>query len=108
MKASTERLVIRWLHIVASIPILGFIYGPVAQIPRAAAAVRWVLMPAVVLSGLWLWKGHLVRNWWRQRTRADSRGPRHVRGETTEKSHSRQPMLATQRPRRWSEPGANG
>lgn len=61
MQAATERKLIRWFHILASIPIMGFIYGPVAQIPEAARAVRWALFPAVVLSGLWLWKGAWVK-----------------------------------------------
>ena len=61
MNAATRRALVRWLHIVASIPILGYIYGPVAKIPRAALAVKWVIVPAVVLSGFWLWKGHLLK-----------------------------------------------
>lgn len=65
MKASTERLLIRWTHLLLSIPILGFIYGPVAEIPRAAFATRWVFMPVVIFSGLWLWKGHLVKKFFR-------------------------------------------
>ncbi|WP_303312255.1 hypothetical protein [Hymenobacter sp. BT730] len=65
MKAATERKLIRWLHLLLSIPILGFIYGPVASIARAAFAVRFVFMPVVILSGLWLWKGHVVRKWLR-------------------------------------------
>jgi Ni,Fe-hydrogenase I cytochrome b subunit len=65
MKASTERSLIRWFHLLASIPILGYIYGPVASIPEAVFAVRLVILPAVVLSGLWLWKGYLVKRWLR-------------------------------------------
>ena len=61
MKASTERKIIRWLHIILSIPILGFIYGPVSSMPAAANTVRWVILPVVVISGFWLWKGHLLR-----------------------------------------------
>jgi hypothetical protein len=61
MKASTQRNIVRWLHIIASIPIAGYIYGPLAQIPRTAFAVKWVIVPVVVLSGLWMWKGHLVK-----------------------------------------------
>lgn len=63
MKASTERKVIRWMHILLSIPIVGFIYGPVGKIPEAAASVRWVLFPIVVLSGFWMWKGHHLKRW---------------------------------------------
>jgi hypothetical protein len=65
MKAATERKIIRWFHILASIPIVGYIYGPVASFPEPAFAVRFVIFPAVVLSGFWLWLGHRVRKWWR-------------------------------------------
>jgi thiosulfate reductase cytochrome b subunit len=63
MKAATERKIIRWLHIIASIPIIGYIYGPVAAIPEAVTAVRYVLFPLVILTGLWMWKGPLVKRW---------------------------------------------
>jgi hypothetical protein len=63
MRAATERKIVRWLHIIASIPIVGFIYGPVKNIPYAVHAIQWVLFPLIVLSGLWLWKGHLVKKW---------------------------------------------
>lgn len=63
MKAATERKIIRWLHIITSIPIIGYIYGPVKNFPNAVIAIRWVIFPVIVLSGLWLWKGHLIRKW---------------------------------------------
>jgi hypothetical protein len=61
MTAPTERKVIRWMHIIFSIPVIGYIYGPVAQIPEAVSAIRLVLFPSIVLSGLWLWKGPWVK-----------------------------------------------
>ena len=66
MKASTERKIIRWMHIVLSIPIIGFIYGPVATIPVSAMIVRYIVFPLLVLSGFWLWKGRFVKNWFKQ------------------------------------------
>lgn len=63
MKAATERKILRWVHILLSIPIVGYLYGPVATIPVSAMIVRWVIFPLLVLSGLWLWKGHLVKKW---------------------------------------------
>jgi thiosulfate reductase cytochrome b subunit len=66
MKASVERKLMRWVHIVLSIPVVGYIYGPVASIPVASLMVRWVIFPIIVLSGLWLWKGHLVKKWFRK------------------------------------------
>lgn len=56
MNASRERRIIRVLHLVLSVPILGFLYGPVSKIPPAAWITRYVAMPLVVLSGIWLWQ----------------------------------------------------
>lgn len=61
MKASAERKLIRWIHIVFSVPIIGYIYGPVATIPVSAMIVKWIIFPLLVLSGLWLWKGQVVK-----------------------------------------------
>ena len=55
MTAWRERDTIRLLHLVLSIPIIGNIYGPVAHIPHAAFFTRWIAMPAVILSGVWMW-----------------------------------------------------
>jgi len=66
MKAATERKIIRWFHIITSIPVIGYIYGPVRNFPNAVMAIKWVLFPLIVLTGLWLWKGHLVRKWFRK------------------------------------------
>ena len=56
-----QRPIFRWIHIVLSIPILGYIYSPFDQIPNYAPATRYVFVPILVLSGLWMWKGHVVR-----------------------------------------------
>lgn len=66
MKAATERKVIRWLHIIISIPVIGYIYGPVKNIPEAVTLIKWVLFPLIVLSGFWMWKGHLLKKWLRK------------------------------------------
>jgi hypothetical protein len=61
MKEATKRSVFRWIHIVFSIPILGYIYSPFDQIHNYAFTTRFVFVPIIVLSGLWMWKGHVVR-----------------------------------------------
>jgi hypothetical protein len=61
MNAALERKIIRWMHIILSIPVVGYIYGPVAKLTYAAMAVKWVFFPIIVLSGFWLWKGHRVK-----------------------------------------------
>jgi len=55
------RLVVRWIHLVFSIPILGYIYSPFDKIPNYAPATRYVFVPIMIVSGLWMWKGHVVR-----------------------------------------------
>jgi len=67
MKAATERKIIRWFHIIASIPVVGYIYGPVKNFDHAVFALKWFIFPLIVLSGLWLWKGHLVKKAFRKR-----------------------------------------
>lgn len=60
---TTTRLLLRWAHIVFSIPIIGYIYSPFDELPNYAFRVRFVFVPVVVLLGLWMWKGHVVRRW---------------------------------------------
>ena len=61
MNQGTIRLIFRWIHIFFSIPILGYIYSPFDQVHNYARVTRFVFVPAIVLSGLWMWKGHLLR-----------------------------------------------
>jgi hypothetical protein len=61
MKEATKRSILRSIHIVFSIPILGYIYSPFEEIPKYAARVRFVVVPVMLLSGFWMWKGHVLR-----------------------------------------------
>lgn len=56
-----SRTIFRWIHLIFAIPILGYIYSPFDQIPNYAPLVRFIFVPILVLSGLWMWKGHIVR-----------------------------------------------
>ena len=61
MKRLTNRSMFRWIHIVFSIPILGYIYSPFEELPKFADRVRFGVVPVILLSGLWMWKGHVLR-----------------------------------------------
>ena len=61
ISSATQRSVVRLIHLIFAIPIAGYVYSPFDQIPNYAPAVRFVFVPVLVLSGLWMWKGHLVR-----------------------------------------------
>lgn len=58
---ATQRSICRWIHIVFAIPIVGYIYSPFEKLPDYAAPTRYVFLPVMVLSGLWMWKGHVLR-----------------------------------------------
>jgi hypothetical protein len=61
MKAIPTRLILRWIHIIVAIPIYGYIYSPFDKLPQYAFPARYVFFPLMVLTGLWMWKGHVVR-----------------------------------------------
>ena len=56
-----QRTIFRWIHLLFSIPIIGYIYSPFDKIPEYAPPTRYVFVPIMVLTGLWMWKGHVVR-----------------------------------------------
>jgi hypothetical protein len=58
---SLTRTICRWIHLFFSIPILGYIYSPFDKLPSYAPKTRYVFVPIMILSGLWMWKGHVVR-----------------------------------------------
>jgi hypothetical protein len=68
MKEATKRSILRWIHIVISIPIIGYIYSPFEEIPKYAPAVRFAFLPVMVLSGFWMWKGHVIRRFFSKRS----------------------------------------
>jgi hypothetical protein len=68
MSSATRRSIFRWIHIVFAIPIVGYIYSPFEEIPNYAPVVRFVAVPIIVLSGLWMWKGHLLRRLFSKRS----------------------------------------
>lgn len=81
MNAARERVIIRTLHLVLGIPILGFLYGPVSHIPRAAFFTRAVAFPLLVASGFWLWLKPRLLRWWRQQQAPMSRELAHHAGQ---------------------------
>jgi hypothetical protein len=60
MTASTKRSIIRGLHMVLAIPLAGYVYSPFANLPDYAGPTRFVFFPLLVLTGLWMWKGHAL------------------------------------------------
>ena len=61
MKDSTKCSIFRWIHLFFSIPIIGYIYSPFEELPNYAPVVRYVAFPVIAVTGLLMWKGHLLR-----------------------------------------------
>jgi hypothetical protein len=61
MTEATKRTVFRWIHIICGVPILGYIYDSPTDTPNYAFSIRYIFLPLLVLSGLWMWRGHWVR-----------------------------------------------
>ena len=57
MNTATQRSIFRWIHLIFSIPILGYIYSPFAELPNYAPVVRFVSIPVLILSGFWMYAG---------------------------------------------------
>jgi hypothetical protein len=61
MTEATKSAIFRWIHIILAIPILGYIYSPFDKLPDYAFPTRYIFFPTMVITGLWMWKGHVVR-----------------------------------------------
>jgi hypothetical protein len=57
MLNATKRSILRAIHLILGIPILGYIYSPFEEIPNYAPAVRFVFVPVMILSGFWMFSG---------------------------------------------------
>jgi hypothetical protein len=60
-KMPQQRTILRWIHIIVSIPIYGYIYSPFDRIPQYAFPARFIFFPTMVLTGLLMWKGPALR-----------------------------------------------
>jgi hypothetical protein len=49
--------ILRTIHLIFSIPMLGYIYGQASEVQQYAAVVRVFFVPVIVLSGYWTYSG---------------------------------------------------
>jgi hypothetical protein len=57
MGNAIKRSILRWIHLVLSIPILGYIYEPASEAQQYAGGVRVIFAPALMLAGYWMYAG---------------------------------------------------
>jgi predicted tellurium resistance membrane protein TerC len=59
MSNAIKRAILRWIHLIFAIPIIGYVYSPFAELPNYAPVVRFVSVPVLILSGFWMYAGVL-------------------------------------------------
>ena len=61
MSSNIGHSILRWIHIIFGLSIIGFVYGPPEEVQPYAPFFRYFFVPVIVISGLWMWKGHVIR-----------------------------------------------
>jgi hypothetical protein len=56
-----ERDVMRGVHLVSSVAIGTFIYSPWRNQAEFLVSMQVLVIPALLLTGVWMWKGHQVK-----------------------------------------------
>ena len=59
MKPSTKRLILRIVHLVSVIPVLGYVYQPIAEAEQYQRFAQFVFIPLAILTGFWMYMGLL-------------------------------------------------
>lgn len=54
---ATIRSILRWVHLVLAIPILGYIYSPFEEISQYASITRFVFVPIIMFAGYCMYAG---------------------------------------------------
>jgi hypothetical protein len=57
MNNASKRSILRWVHLIFTIPILGYIYGEPSDVKQYVGAARYIFVPVVILAGYWMYAG---------------------------------------------------
>ena len=57
ISSALKRSILRSVHLIFTIPILGYIYGQPSEVQQYAGAARLVFVPVLIFSGYWMYAG---------------------------------------------------
>jgi hypothetical protein len=57
MKPSTKRLILRIVHLIGVIPVLGYVYQLPPEAEQYQRFTQLVFIPVVILTGYWMYMG---------------------------------------------------
>ena len=69
MNEGKLRTVLRWTHIILGLVVLCYIYSPWATILPFRIFVKFIVVPVIVVTGLWIWKFTVFNYFFRIRNR---------------------------------------
>jgi hypothetical protein len=61
MSNDIQRTIFRWIHITFGLMIVAYIYGPPEETVQYRDNFRFIFVPVILLSGVWMWKGHVLQ-----------------------------------------------
>jgi hypothetical protein len=61
MSSAARHSILRWIHLVFGLTIIGYIYGPPDEVLPYRDNFRFFFVPVIILTGFWMWKGQAVR-----------------------------------------------
>ncbi len=61
MKSREQRKTVTILHLFFGGVLAVYVYAPIGELATIQMLAKVLLLPLLVISGLWLWKGHLVK-----------------------------------------------
>lgn len=50
------RAVLRWAHLILGLVVMCYIYSPFHHYPVFRVAVKFVVIPVIAFTGIWIWK----------------------------------------------------
>ena len=56
MSEAKLRVILRWIHIILGLVILCYIYSPWATFVSFQVLVKFIIVPVIVMTGIWIWK----------------------------------------------------
>ena len=57
MRNAVKRSILRWVHLVATIPVLGYVYGKPSDVEQYVGGPRYIFVPVLILTGYWMYGG---------------------------------------------------
>jgi hypothetical protein len=60
------RNIVRALHIIEGVFIGVFVYSPLRTDPTFLAIIQYIIVPALVISGIFMWQQATILKWFRR------------------------------------------